>query len=38
MLKDFQVKTISKDVTAPANLLYKKEALVVVFSCEFCKL
>ena len=38
MLKDFQVKTISKDVMAPANLLYKKETPVVVFSCEFCKL
>ena len=37
MFKDFQVKTISKDVNGACKFI-KKETLAQVFSCEFCKL
>ena len=33
MFKDFQVKTINKNVVVPANFL--KVTLALVFSCEF---
>ena len=37
MFKDFQVKTISKDVSGACKFV-KKETLAQVFSCEFCEL
>ena len=38
MFKYFQVKTLSEDVAAPANLLKKRLVLALVFSCEFWEL
>ena len=37
MIKDFQVKMISKGVSGACKFI-KKETLAQVFSCEFCKL
>ena len=37
MFKDFQVKTISKDVRGAYKFM-KKETLAQVFSCEFSEL
>ena len=37
MFKDFQVKTISKDVSGACKFV-KKETLAQVLSCEFCEL
>ena len=37
MFKDFQVKTISKNVSGTCKFI-KKETLTQVFSCEFCEI